>query len=366
MTINVGVIGLGNPHARLHMRTLDASDEVGRVVIFDPAPALYDAVIKGCQKVEAVYDNVDDLLSRSDLPIVVVTMPNGSAPEMIARAAKAGKHVLCEKPCARQASDLEPALAAVRENDVRFTAFYTWRNNPAIAKMRDLVAEGALGRLTSVELRMVTTQVRVRNPKHWLFNNEIAGGGILSWLGCHWLDLLRFVTGDEVASVSALIGTVGGEAIDVEDVAAVSLRLAGGAVATLHAGYLLPSGTPGYEGASYDNTLVFRGTKGTLLHSLEAGEQVVRLMSTAGPWRTAPEQVFRFTLASSPAYAGVYGQQFVEDFFRLALTGEGTNLVSEVDTLRILQILDAIYESARDERVVHLTYDGAVDVTAVS
>lgn len=358
--INVGVMGLSNPHARLHIRTLDASDLVDRVFLYDPQPDLYEHVIQSCQKAEAVYDKIDELLAR-DVPIVVVTTSNNLAPELIIRAAEAGvKGILCEKPCARHASDFGPVLAALHKNDVRFTAYYLWRGNPAINKMRSLVEEGALGRLTSVELRMVTSQVGVRNPKHWLFSDEAAGGGILSWLGCHWLDLMRYVTGQEVTSVSAMMDTVSGEDIDVEDVAGVTMRLSGGALATIHAGYLLAGSAPGYEGAAYNNTLIFRGTNGMLSHSREKGEEVVELTSTAGPWAAAPAQVFRFTMADSAGYSGVYGMQFVENFFHLALTGEGTNRVSEVDALRILQILDAAHTSAREERVVHLEYgDGS-------
>ena len=163
------------------------------------------------------------------------------------RAATA-EHVLCEKPVGRTAADLAPALRALVEHRRGFCVYYTWRRHPVILKLRELVRDGALGRLTSVELRMVTTQVALRDPSHWLFKREVSGGGILSWLGCHWLDATRFVTGQEFETVAALAGTLGGEAIDVEDVAAVSFRLTGGALGTLHAGYLIAQGRAGYEG----------------------------------------------------------------------------------------------------------------------
>ena len=59
---------------------------------------------------------------------------------------------------------------------------------------------------------MITTQVGLRNPSHWLFQHAGAGGRILSWLGCYWLDLLRYLSGQEVAAVGALLGTFGRKA----------------------------------------------------------------------------------------------------------------------------------------------------------
>jgi len=201
---------------------------------------------------------------------------------------------------------------------------------------------------------MVTTQVKMRDPSHWLFKRDIAGGGIVSWLGCHWLDLLRFLTDQEVTQVSALIDTLSGEAIDVEDVASVSMKLSGGTVASLYAGYLLAFGRSGYEGGGYDQSIILRGTDGTLSHQRVGDEQVVTLESAGPEWQPAPRQVFRFTLGTSPAYGGVHGLRFVDDFIRSATGDGGVVHVTADDAVRVLEILDAIYQSAEGGRVVHL------------
>lgn len=346
MGVRVGMIGLTHPHSPAYLRTLDLLDGVDGVVLCDSDGDALERVARGCRKATDTCTDPGGLLARADVPIVLVTLPTNLVPDVVTRAARAGKHVICEKPCARSADELRPVLAAIEEHQTQFTACYLWRANPAIQKMRELTRAGALGRLTSVELRMVTTQVRLRDPSHWLFKREIAGGGILAWLGCHWLDLLRYLTGLEVSRVSALTDTLSGEAIDVEDVASVSMRLSNGALASLYAGYLLPSGRSGYEGAAYDQSIILRGTQGTLRHLKDGDDQIVTLESTADDWRTAPRQIFRFSLPAVPAYGGAHGLAFVEDFIRLALTGEGQNLVSATDALRVLEILDAAYLSA--------------------
>jgi predicted dehydrogenase len=353
MALTVGLLGLTHPHSAMYLRSLDLLEQVERVVAWDPDPVARPR--QHGRKTERSYagdgaDGLEALLARRDVPVVLVALPNDVTPGVVARAAAAGKDVICEKPGARSAAELRPALEALERNGRRMLMAYMWRASPSILKLRQLVRDGALGRLTSVELRMVTSQVRLRDPSHWLFKKEVAGGGVLAWLACHWLDALRYVTGDEVASAAALIGTVGGEAIDVEDVAGAALRLRSGALVTLHAGYLLSTGQPGYEGADFDYPIVLRGTAGTLTHAREGAEQVVTLRSDAPGWQAAPRQVFRYTLPPSEAYGGVHGLQLFDRFLR----GE-TPLAGGEDALRVLEILDALYQSAASERTVHLT-----------
>ncbi|HEY3080910.1 MAG TPA: Gfo/Idh/MocA family oxidoreductase [Chloroflexota bacterium] len=349
MPLTVGMLGLSHPHTAMYLRTFDALARVGRVAMWDPDPAARERGAAASAKAERVHAELDELLGRADVPLVLVALPNDATPAVVARAAEAGKDVICEKPCARSADELRPALAALERRDRRMLVAYMWRANPSIQKMRELVQAGALGRLTSVELRMVTSQVRLRDPSHWLFKREVAGGGVLAWLACHWLDVMRYLTGDEVASATGLLGTVGGEAIDVEDVASVALRLRGGALVTLHAGYLLTSGRPGYEGADFDYPIILRGTEGTLTHGRDGAEEIVTLQTGAAAWRAAPRQVFRYTLPPSPAYGGEHGRQFFDEFI-----GGAEPRASGLDALRVLEILDAVYRSAATERTVHL------------
>jgi predicted dehydrogenase len=168
---------------------------------------------------------------------------------------------------ARSAREFAPALAALERRHVPFSIACLNRGSPSVLQARELYRSGAIGRLRSVELRMVTTQVGMRNPDSWLFRRESAGGGVLAWLGCHWLDALRFVTGQEVVAVQANIGTLGGESIEVEDTAVVSFRTSGGAIGSLHAGYLLAVGNPGYRAAGHDIPMVLRGTQGAIQYA---------------------------------------------------------------------------------------------------
>lgn len=347
MRIVAGIVGLTHPHSAGHLRTLDAVEAVEDVVLYDPDAAARASGPGLSRKARAVYADLPALLAHPGLSAVVIALPNNLMPGAIVECARAGKHIVCEKPCARSAGELRPALDALARHRVGFTVCYVWRAHPAVERMRELVRTGAVGRLTSAELRMVTTQVKFRDPGHWLFSREVAGGGVVSWLGCHWLDALRYVSGEEVAAVSATVGTLSGAPIDVEDVASVTLRLAGGALVNLYAGYLLPFGPAGYEGAAFDLSMIFRGTTGTLRYQRSGDEHLVTLQR-ADPSASAPsEQVDRYVLPPIPAYGGAPGLRFVETFLRNAHEGGGAGFASAADALRVLEILDAVYASAR-------------------
>jgi predicted dehydrogenase len=93
------------------------------------------------------------------------------------------------------------------------------------AAIKEVVDRGLLGRLISAEARWVTTSVARRDPTSVIFSATRSGGGVLHWECCHWLDMMRWATGAEAVEVSSIGDTLSGQPIDVEDVAAVALRV---------------------------------------------------------------------------------------------------------------------------------------------
>ena len=193
---------------------------------------------------------------------------------------------------------------------------------------------------------MITSQVKFRTPSHWLFSKERAGGGILSWLGCHYLDMLAYLLEDEVESVSAEIATLSGEAIDVEDVATVSMRFRRGTLATLTAGYLLATSVKGYSGAAYSTHIALYGPQGRVEWSPWDSNSLT-VESVSPEWASAPRRQIAVDLPESPAYGGVHGEEFVRRFLR-ASEGDGDSPAGLDAGLHVLRLLDAIYRSAAD------------------
>jgi predicted dehydrogenase len=336
----------------MYLETLELLEDVSGILLVDPEEAAARVAATGLRKSIGVCPTVDKAVQRDDITQALVLLPNSETPKVLVQCIDAGKHVFTEKPGAKSAAAFQPVLDALQRTPVAFAIAYLNRMHPLFLQMRDLVHQGAIGRLTSVEMRMVTTQVRFRNPGHWLFQRDVAGGGIMAWLGCHWLDMLRYSTGQEVSHVMAELATTSGEAIDVEDTAALAFRMAGGAVGSMHAGYLLARGGAGYRAARFDQEIHFRGSLGDITYRRGATEEPLLLESVAPGWESATERSFAFTLTPYPGYAGIHGRDFLAAFFRAGPLDPSP--ASALDALRVLETLDAAYESGRTGRSVEV------------
>ena len=352
MTAIVAMVGVTHPHSDMYLETLEEVDEVAAIHLVDENGEALAETAGRVRKLANTYRDVDSVLARPDITHVLIAVPNVDTPALLCRAINAGKNVFTEKTAARTAAEFEPVLAALSARSTSFGIAYLNRGTPAMQQIRSMVRGGAIGRLMSVEVRMVTTQVRFRDPSHWLFKKDKVGGGILAWLGCHWLDMVRYVTDDDYVQVSAQLATTSGEAITVEDTAAVAFRMASGAVGSMHAGYMLAVGKKGYRGGGYDIALNLRGTEGSILFHRDAVDHPLILESVAPGWRAAQRRTFEFVAPPSRGYGGVAGLDFFREYLA---TGPGhASPADAVDALRILELLDGIYESAATGRTIDI------------
>ncbi|HYH12384.1 MAG TPA: Gfo/Idh/MocA family oxidoreductase, partial [Thermomicrobiales bacterium] len=172
--------------------------------------------------------------------------------------------------------------------------------------------------------------------RHWLFDRARSGGGVLHWLGVHWLDLLRMVTGEELDCASATLATRTSLPVDVEDVASVTLRSTSGMIATVTCGYVLPSGA--------DQTrIAIQGTEGWVTWDGASPELVVESRQPA--WETDARRGVRFDVESKPGYAGALGWEALERF-RSAVQHGAPLPVGIDDAMAVLEMLDAIHREA--------------------
>jgi predicted dehydrogenase len=340
--VRLAMVGVNYPHA-LYRDTLRSVPEAEIVAFYDPDPEAARAKLHPAQRDIPVYDDLEALLRDRRPEAAMVFLPNNVRPAVLARLAGAGIHLLAEKPVATTAAALRETVAAVEQSGIVFYAGYQWRRHPLVQLIKSYVEQGILGALTLIELRYVTHSVTLRDPRHMHFRKEIAGGGILHWLGCHWIDLARFVTSREITSVMAFADNLSGEEIDVESVAAVAFRFDGGMLGTLNCGYVYPKhGSDAYLG--------LRGTLGWVdwdLFTLEA-----TINSVHPDWYPSTTRKLTFNEEEVEGYGGGVGAAFVRDWIR-AIRG-GPRLSSIHDAVRTLQVIEAAYESARTGRRVDL------------
>ncbi|MEW9871575.1 Gfo/Idh/MocA family protein [Arthrobacter sp. HS15c] len=202
-----------------------------------------------------------DVIARDDIDVVDIVTPGDSHAEIAIAALEAGKHVLCEKPLANTVAEAE-AMAEAAERaaarGVRAMVGFTYRRVPAVTFLRDLIAEGAVGRISHVRASYRQDWlVDPEMPLAWRLQKEHAGSGALGDIGAHAIDLAQFVTGlnlqkvsgvidtivkerpllDGAASGSGLSGTAGSGkgAVTVDDIAIFTGRFESGALASFEA-----------------------------------------------------------------------------------------------------------------------------------
>lgn len=356
--MTAALLGVQHPHSDTHLQTLLRLPEVERVLVWDgDAAALAHFLAthgaNGGAKIAATYTDLDELLAQ-EWRFAIGAIRTDHAVALYPQVFAAGRHLLAEKPLGRDTQEAEFLLEAARAANVYLGVCYGNRTHPVVRAARQMVAEGLLGPLISVEVRAITTQVQFRNPAHWLFDVTKSGGGMLSWLGCHQLDLIRFITGDEIVEMAANVATRSGEAITVEDVATLSFRLRSGALGSLHTGYMLALSGGGYHNKQgYDNYFAVNGRLGRLYWAAPGAPRELYAESAHPDWAGAPQRTFRYELAASPAYLGVYGEQFVAEFVR-AVQGQGKVPATGDDALQVARIVDAAYESSEKGRRVRI------------
>jgi predicted dehydrogenase len=167
--------------------------------------------------------------------------PNGLHAEPTLAAARAGKHVLCEKPLGRDALESFDIWQRVAATGVVHMCAFNYRFVPAVRLARELISSGQLGDIRHFRARYLQSWGVDEAVMTWRFDRERAGSGALGDLGAHIVDLARYLVG-EISSVSGtvrtFIGERAGHAVDVDDAFVASIEFEEGTVGTLEASRL--------------------------------------------------------------------------------------------------------------------------------
>jgi predicted dehydrogenase len=379
--LGVGLVSvgwMGKLHSRAYQALPHVYPETGirpRLVhAADTAPdrVVYAREVLGYERGSTDYREV---LADPEVDVVSICAPNMLHREMGVAAAEAGKPFWIEKPVGRNVEDTAAVAAAANAARLVTSVGFNYRHAPAVEHTRELIADGALGRITNV--RAVFFSGYASEPKgalSWRFDREQAGSGALGDLLSHVVDLLQYLVGP-VAEVTALTSTVyrqrpvlptgpanhfavieDGElgTVGNEDYAATLVRFAdeargAGAVGTLEASRAIvgPQCGLGFE---------LYGTDGSLAWNFE---QMNELRVCLG--RGAPHQGYTTVLANAhlgdyarfqpgPGIAMGYDDLKVTEArkFLVAVAGGERQNSSVDDALSVAEVLAAAERSAAD------------------
>lgn len=232
-TVRYGIIGFGSFAERAIAPAIRANRNSELVAIQKRSLAAARRKA-GEHNIPLAFDSVTDLVRHPDVDAVFIVSANSQhCPETVA-AAKAGKHVLVEKPMALNVSEAKRMVEVCRKNKVKLMVGHMIRFSPLSLRIRQIIKSGEIGTVTFVKSEFVYDG-RMSHRK-WLTDTHIAGGGPLFDIGVHCLDTLRFVVDAKVLSVASHLEPQPTRK-KTESTAIVSMRLSKGILATIHCSY---------------------------------------------------------------------------------------------------------------------------------
>jgi predicted dehydrogenase len=150
------------------------------------------------------YEDMDKFRDNKTIDAVYVALPNSMHAEYTIRSAKAGKHVLCEKPMSTTVREAEDMIAACRAANVKLMIAYRLHYEPLNLKAIKLIHDGALGRIGTINGAFGFDA----SPGAWRLNKKLAGGGSLFDVGIYVLNASRYLSGEEPTGFTGVTGTV--------------------------------------------------------------------------------------------------------------------------------------------------------------
>jgi UDP-N-acetyl-2-amino-2-deoxyglucuronate dehydrogenase len=332
-TLGFAIVGCG----RIAQRHAEHIERLGKLIAvcdIDPGKAKGLADKYGA----AVFTNIDDLLKKAEnIDVVSVCSPNGLHAEHAIKALKAGVHVLCEKPMALSVQDCGDMITAAERANRRLFIVKQNRFNPPVAAVKQVIDEGRLGKIYSVQLSCFWNRNDAYYKNSWKGTLDLDGGTLYTQFS-HFIDLLYWMIGD-VKEVAGFTGNLGHHGIiEFEDSGVVGLKFYNGAIGTVN--YTVNSHQKNMEGS-----LTIFGEKGTVkiggqyLNELEyqdiEGYKIENL-----PPGNPPNQYGQYQ-GSMSNHDKVYENLIA------VLTGDGIIATNGFEGLKTVEIIDKIYSNAR-------------------
>ncbi len=198
------------------------------------------------------FSSVEELVRHPEVDAIFIVSANSAHAEETIAAARAGKHVLVEKPMAATVRQAENMVEACRSAGVQLMVGHMVRYSPVILRIKQLMKEGAVGKVMHIESQFFYDH-RLSHRK-WLFDTKVAGGGPVHDIGVHCLDTVRFLLDDDPTVVRSVLDPVP-TTEQTERTAAVVLQFSRGVLGSIYCSFVA-----GYRRAFIE----VRGTDGTL------------------------------------------------------------------------------------------------------
>jgi len=344
MLVKFGIIGCSTI-APWHAAGIRDTDGTALTAVCDHAREKAESLAAAFGKPK-VYTKPSDLLADPNVDVVCVCTPSGTHTDLGIEAARAGKHVLVEKPVGIDLQKVDRLIAECRRAGVKLGVIFQMRTSALWKRVREAVQSGALGRMVlgDAYIKYYRTQ-EYYDSSGWRGTWALDGGGALMNQGIHAVDLLQWIMGP-VESVFAYAGHLV-HRIEVEDTAVAAVRFASGALGIIEAATSAPPGM--------DLRLEFHGERGSIRVQ---GDSVVT-------WEVAEDKTLSATAdigasvklgsgASEPTAISMEGHRIQIEDMATAVRENRDPMVTGEEARKAVELILAIYQSAASGTPVRL------------
>ncbi|WP_274308247.1 Gfo/Idh/MocA family protein [Solibacillus daqui] len=221
--MNIGIMSFAHIHATSYA---DAIKRIPGATL----TAIYDTDNNRGQQASEQYEvpffTDIQLFLAQPIDVVLVCSENILHKEMVIAAAKAKKHILCEKPIATTVEDAKDMIAVCDQNEVQLSIAYPVRYSAAIRDVKQAIEAGELGDIVAIR-----STNRGQNPGGWFIDEQLAGGGAVLDHTVHMVDIMRWYLNSEVAEVSAFANRYFTE-LDTDDAGIMTIVFENGVIAS--------------------------------------------------------------------------------------------------------------------------------------
>ncbi|MCI8982613.1 MAG: Gfo/Idh/MocA family oxidoreductase [Hungatella sp.] len=334
--MNFAIIGCG-VIAQTHARALRLLEKEGcrLYALCDIVPEKADALGRE-YGAERIYYEDEEVFADPKVDVVCVCVPSGTHGQICIEAARAGKHIVCEKPMEITPEKMEAVTKAVRESGVKMQCIFQRRLMPAAAAVRKAVAEGKLGKLCMAEARLNYYRDQAYyDSAGWRGTWDQDGGGALMNQGVHGIDLILWMLGEKVQTIYGCAQTLARK-IPVEDTAAAVLRMESGCLCAIQ------GSTTAYPG--YSSTFSIYGEKGAVSFNDEGILEWNFLEPENAPPR--PDGVLKVGGSKSNVDITIDGHVMLLRDLKEAVEEDRQPMIPPEDGQRAVKVICGIYKSS--------------------
>lgn len=347
--IKVGIIGhgfMGHEHETM----LTQMDEFQVVGITDRDLAQLEDVKEGILR----YPSVEELLANPEIQVVLIVANNNQHLDLVTKAAKAGKDIICEKPAAMSVAELDEMVKVVSECGVKFTIHHQRRFDPDFRTIKEIYDQRTLGDVYTIKNQLYGFN---GNMHDWHVYISEGGGMLFDW-GVHLIDQVLWMIDSKITSVYATVKNVIN--FEVDDFFNIQLRFENGVQAEIELGTYYLKDQPnwferhwfigGNQGSAYVDG--FHPT-GKIVRTTGLLQNVggSRTMTAAGPTRSFGNPREGLIVTEELPEVTTTHRNYFENYIR-AYRGEEEFLVKIPEVRRVLALMEAIRESAKTGQAV--------------